>query len=689
MLLCECDHCDKRFHVNDEFAGKRIRCPQCREVVAVPVSPESSNSEQSAVTRPATHKRPHTTPATRAPANELLTHAPAVQRSTASDVESSSAKKSEIITVPTGHRRWVSVIVIAALVASPFLPEFSSWLGIAILGLCCGAFVQSAADRGHLTSKTSAATPRHTIGSRMLSILPAVQNLSRRMLRLDNDFRWMSRIRFAIYCVLGGILVVAGHAGSVSQAEQKIAAAKHAAQEAEKQQAIDEANSKVASLVREAEEAINRGEFSLAASLLSSSSKIPNATDASLVRAANTRLADAQVKELVAKAVNALRTGDLAMGKKKIQEALSVPNASNLEDVAKLERVISDSTDPIRIREAMVSLPDEMFLELGQSRMLPASMISGYQSLDTRATELALAAIDEVADLREKQRLIRIEEERKQQEKIRLASEESARKAESNKMKEEEARLAATASSEKRERKSVQRGGTGYLEVEGESEVWVSVDEDAFDELNSFSSAKNVEAIMQMMEQGRVLVCAKQTRVSVVDPGFFSTTIRIMEGKHSGSKGVVPNEFLHAEPPGVPGKNARTSDGGKKKSPASKDRAPSANTVTVRSSKLVDFVSPATGQKMLMLIVTLKNNGTTPVRVVDADITWSDSAGNVIDTRNYTICAEFDSQPGIAPGGTWTTRKGEGFIIAYGPGIGEKAKTVKVKITKVREHSEM
>ena len=90
-----------------------------------------------------------------------------------------------------------------------------------------------------------------------------------------------------------------------------------------------------------------------------------------------------------------------------------------------------------------------------------------------------------------------------------------------------------------------------------------------------------------------------------------------------------------------------------------------------------------------MLIVTLKNNGTTPVRVVDADITWSDSAGNVIDTRNYTICAEFDSQSGIAPGGTWTTRKGEGFIIAYGPGIGEKAKTVKVKITKVREHSEM
>ena len=88
-------------------------------------------------------------------------------------------------------------------------------------------------------------------------------------------------------------------------------------------------------------------------------------------------------------------------------------------------------------------------------------------------------------------------------------------------------------------------GQTGYIEVEGEATVWVSIDEGALDELNAFSRVRNKDAIKQMMQEGRVLVCSKLTAVTAVDPGLLSTTVRIMEGKHSGKSGIVPNEFLH------------------------------------------------------------------------------------------------------------------------------------------------
>ncbi len=52
MLLCQCEHCDKRFQVNDELAGKRIRCPQCRQAIAVPLSSEPSAAMPTTVAGP-------------------------------------------------------------------------------------------------------------------------------------------------------------------------------------------------------------------------------------------------------------------------------------------------------------------------------------------------------------------------------------------------------------------------------------------------------------------------------------------------------------------------------------------------------------------------------------------------------------------------------------------------------------
>lgn len=108
----------------------------------------------------------------------------------------------------------------------------------------------------------------------------------------------------------------------------------------------------------------------------------------------------------------------------------------------------------------------------------------------------------------------------------------------------------------------------------------------------------------------------------------------------------------------------------------------------VLSSKLVDFVSPTNGRKMQMVIVTLKNTGSTPVRGVQATIISRDASGKIVTRENFSIFAEFDSSPGIAPGQTWTTPKGEGYILPN-YGVGTRAKKAEVRITEVLEHAGM
>ncbi len=105
----------------------------------------------------------------------------------------------------------------------------------------------------------------------------------------------------------------------------------------------------------------------------------------------------------------------------------------------------------------------------------------------------------------------------------------------------------------------------------------------------------------------------------------------------------------------------------------------------VVSSRLGYFLSPEYGRNVQIVIVTLKNTGSRPIRVVDADLIYRDASGES-RTHNYTIFAASDSEPGIAPGRTWTTPKGEG-VIPLAHGFGEKLKSVKVQITQVLEDS--
>jgi len=578
------------------------------------------------------------------------------------------------------HRRWLVGVVIVAFIAVPFMPALTMYFGMTILALCIGSFVQTGANGIRLNDRMNGNKLSGRIGSRFLVILPIVENISRRLLRLDSAETWRRHLRLVMYGLIGILLVVAGQTGANSVAERQVLAAKKAGEELENQRIASEANATVASLAQDAETAMKSEQLSVAEQKLAAAINTPNATDLDKVRRLRTQLANMKVEDLLAKAIDALHSGDIEAARQRTQDACSVPYANAAAEVNKLQQQINTATDPGRIREVLLEISDNAFEELRANGAMPMELRSGYSALDNRSAEIAMAAIDDIAKERESRRLAQLEAEKQRKAELKLAADASARKAKAGRDN-EVSDASATSTSEKRnEERPIRRGSQAYLEVKGENVVWVSIDKKAMSELNAFSSAKNEEGISQMMQVGRVLVCSKGTKVSVIDPGFLSTTIRIMEGKHAGMTGIIANEFLHSQS-GTPAEDL-----------AARSTSIDPDSVTVRSRKLVDFVSPANGKTMQMLMVTLKNSGSTSIRVVDADITWRDASGTIIGTRNYTIFAESDSSPGISPGNSWTTRKGDGFLLLNPVGLDgttAKAKSVKVEITKVLERSGM
>ncbi len=442
------------------------------------------------------------------------------------------------------HKPWLkfTVLVIAALTATLFAPTLVLWFGIALLILCIGAYLQTGANFARLSERMSDSSTAGRIGSHALTALPIIQAQSRRLLRLNFSDKWRNSVRVALCMIVGFVFILAGWTVVGHEAELERVAATEAA-----------ANAQVVTLATEAETALKANNLRLVQAKLDAASKIPNATEFASIHQLRTRLANTNVTVLIAEAIRDLNAGNIETGHQKVRQALAVSHADALSEARKLDQQIRNATDPTLIRSTLMELPDEPFQRLMESGTMPMQLLSGYECLDRRTAELAKAEVEQVAHARENRRLAQIDVEQKRLEVARLAEEAAAREAKAERNRQEEARRAARVAARKAEEKangkggtgSIERGGTGYIEVEGENEVWVSVNETAQSELNAFSSARNEDAISQMMQQGRVLVCSKGTKVSIVDPGFFSTTIRIMDGKHSGMTGIVPNEFLH------------------------------------------------------------------------------------------------------------------------------------------------
>lgn len=106
--------------------------------------------------------------------------------------------------------------------------------------------------------------------------------------------------------------------------------------------------------------------------------------------------------------------------------------------------------------------------------------------------------------------------------------------------------------------------------------------------------------------------------------------------------------------------------------------------------KLEPFKSPS-GETFQEVLTAWKNTGNTTVRVVDARIKPLAVGGLVRDTFHYTLYADFDDYPGVAPGTTYVTPPGRGFKLPGFEGMPGyvPASSVEIIITKVAEKSGM
>jgi hypothetical protein len=440
-LSFSCPNCGSGLKITDySLIGKKVPCPKCKvpfqiavRVEAAPVDVPVEPDEAEIWEETRLWKCPSCAKECQIPADEPAPIRCETCRANAPRPLPSHSKQAAKQNQPPKHRLWLAMPVIAALIAAPFMPAFPVWFGITILLLCVGAFIQTGADCVRLSERMGATKNLGQFGSRILAVLPVIQDFSRRVVRLNSSEYWRSGLRLTMYGLLGLILIVAGQTGAKSIAERERVVAKYVAEESERQRLATEANAKVASLVRHAETALKADNLSVTQDILDAASKTPHATDVAPVRALRTRLANAQVAVFLAEATKALNAGDIAAGKQKVRDALAVPNADALADATKLDQQIGNATDPTRIRAVITALSDEALQQLQQNGTMPAEMVTAHEALNRHAAELVKAEVERVVEVREKHRLAQMQQqlqtqlqaERKRQEEAQLAAEAS------------------------------------------------------------------------------------------------------------------------------------------------------------------------------------------------------------------------------------------------------------------------
>ncbi|RUL47226.1 hypothetical protein [Lysinibacillus antri] len=83
-------------------------------------------------------------------------------------------------------------------------------------------------------------------------------------------------------------------------------------------------------------------------------------------------------------------------------------------------------------------------------------------------------------------------------------------------------------------------GQDGYLI----QNTFLAIDEESFDELISYYIADNGDAIIRMMENGRVFAGSKGEMVTVIDSGFTQSYIEIIS---TGMRGYVESELVRSK----------------------------------------------------------------------------------------------------------------------------------------------
>jgi hypothetical protein len=97
---------------------------------------------------------------------------------------------------------------------------------------------------------------------------------------------------------------------------------------------------------------------------------------------------------------------------------------------------------------------------------------------------------------------------------------------------------AATAS------QSWSRGDRVRIVTSNKSGTFMAVDEAANDQLIKVCNAKDSTGLAELMLQGRAWSVDEGTSALVVDPGVFTTEVRLLDGPQAGRSGLLPSEFI-------------------------------------------------------------------------------------------------------------------------------------------------
>lgn len=390
MIQFNCSKCGKTVRVGDEAAGKRGKCPQCSETLVVP---EPEMVQLHAVDTPSV-------PPPAAPPPHAHTH----HQTHATSTPPRANRK---------HRKWIGVFTVVALLAAPLIPGFPLWLGIILLVCCIAVFV------------------------------PVIDRLAKRFLRIDFARKWQSGLRLAMYGLLACVLLVTAWGGMQFKSYRARVAEEREAEKSEQLRLVEEANAEVDALVAEAQTAWASGNRALAYAKLEEADQLLRATNRGTAHNLQARIGNEESTELLDDAISLVNQDDLEAGLATVRRAIAVEHATETNSAKKLENQILTATEAGHMRAGLMSLSDESFQALQDSGTMPTEMISGYDELDRRASELALSQVSEVAVAREERRQAEIAAEMARQEEARLAAEAEREAQERRRAEAEERRNAA------------------------------------------------------------------------------------------------------------------------------------------------------------------------------------------------------------------------------------------------------
>lgn len=76
------------------------------------------------------------------------------------------------------------------------------------------------------------------------------------------------------------------------------------------------------------------------------------------------------------------------------------------------------------------------------------------------------------------------------------------------------------------------------------TKMWLSVDESAYEESQKLVPSRDELGLELMEAQGRIFVVPAGTTALLLEPGLFTSRVRIQSGKHAGKAGYISSEFV-------------------------------------------------------------------------------------------------------------------------------------------------